>query len=286
MQVLLQKITLSACNSTRKKAEKQDFSFYKIFIKTMLTKRIIPCLDMTEGKVVKGIQFINFRDAGDPVILAREYDRQGADELVFLDITATIENRNILLNVVSQTAKQVTIPFSVGGGIRTVRDMRIILQAGADKVSVNTGAFRNPGFIKECANEFGSQCVVLSLDAKKVGTGRWNVFINGGRTNTGICAVDWAVKATELGAGEILLTSIDTDGTKKGFNIALTKEVSKAVSVPVIASGGAGKLSDFLDVFEKANADAALAASLFHFGELSIQDVKEYLKKNGIPVRN
>lgn len=252
----------------------------------MLTKRIVPCLDMTEGKVVKGIQFVNFRDAGDPVMLAKKYDKQGADELVFLDITATVENRDILLDVVRRTAKVVTIPFSVGGGIRTVEDMRTILRAGADKVSVNTGAFKNPRLISDCANAFGNQCVVLSLDAKLVSKNRWNVFINGGRTDTGVSAIDWAKRATKLGAGEILLTSIDTDGTKKGFNVELTRQVSKTVSVPIIASGGAGKLEDFVEIFQKGNADAALAASLFHFGELTIKDVKKYLQKNNILVRN
>lgn len=250
----------------------------------MITKRIIPCLDMTQGKVVKGVQFVSFRDAGDPVVLAKQYDRQGADELVFLDITATVENRKILVDVVRRTAKQIKIPFSVGGGIRSVEDMRAILRAGADKVSVNTGAFKNPDLLTTCANEFGSQCVVLSLDAKKIGE-TWNVFINGGREDTGVLAVDWAKRATELGAGEILLTSIDTDGTKEGFNIELTRQVTQKVSVPVIASGGAGKLSDFADIFLKANADAALAASVFHFGKYTIRQVKEYLKKKGIRVR-
>lgn len=250
----------------------------------MLAKRIIPCLDMTEGKVVKGIQFVSFRDAGDPVKLAKQYDEQGADELVFLDITASVENRKILLDVVKKTAEVVTIPFSVGGGIRSVDDMRTLLRAGADKVSVNTGAFSNPPLISHCANEFGSQCVVLSLDAKKVGN-NWNVFINGGRTDTGITALSWAKKAVKLGAGEILLTSIDTDGTKQGFNIPLTKLIAGNVSVPIIASGGAGKIEDFLAVFKKGRADAALAASLFHFGELTIQEVKEYLKQNNIPLR-
>lgn len=252
----------------------------------MLAKRIVPCLDMTQGKVVKGIQFVNFRDAGDPVKLAKKYSDEGADELVFLDITATVENRDILLDVVRRTAKEVTIPFSVGGGIRTVSDMRMILRAGADKVSVNTGAFKNPKLITDCAKEFGSQCVVLALDVKKVGPNRWNVFINGGRTDTGVSAIDWAKKATELGAGEILLTSIDTDGTKEGFNVELTKQVSQAVSVPIIASGGAGKLEDFLDIFKKGKADAALAASLFHFGELTIKEVKDYLRERNIPVRS
>lgn len=252
----------------------------------MLAKRIVPCLDMTQGKVVKGIQFVNFRDAGDPVKLAKKYSDEGADELVFLDITATVENRDILLDVVRRTAKEVTIPFSVGGGIRTVSDMRMILRAGADKVSVNTGAFKNPKLISDCAKEFGSQCVVLSLDAKKVGPKRWNVFINGGRTDTGVSAVDWAKKATKLGAGEILLTSIDTDGTKMGFNVELTRKVSEAVSVPVIASGGAGKIEDFVEIFKKGKADAALAASLFHFNQLTIQQVKDYLRERNIPVRS
>ncbi len=252
----------------------------------MLAKRIVPCLDMTQGKVVKGVQFVSFRDAGDPIKLAKKYSDEGADELVFLDITATVENRNILLDVVRRTAEVVTIPFSVGGGIRTVEDMRMILRAGADKVSGNTGAFKNPKLISDCAKEFGSQCVVLSLDAKKVGPNRWNVFINGGRTDTEVSAVDWAKRATKLGAGEILLTSIDTDGTKKGFNVELTRQVSQAVSVPVIASGGAGKLEDFAEIFEKGNADAALAASLFHFGELTIKQVKDYLRKRNIPIRN
>lgn len=251
----------------------------------MLTKRIIPCLDMTEGKVVKGIRFVNFRDAGDPVELAQKYDLQGADELVFLDITATVENRDILIDVVRKTAEKVTIPFSVGGGIRTVSDMKEILRAGADKVSVNTGAFKNPMLITDCANAFGTQCVVLSLDARKITEDRWNVFINGGRTNTGISALEWAKTAVSLGVGEILLTSIDTDGMKEGFNVELTKIISRKVSVPVIASGGAGKLSDFVKVFKEGQADAALAASLFHFNELKISEVKDYLKNKKIPMR-
>lgn len=251
----------------------------------MITKRIIPCLDMTEGKVVKGIQFINFRDAGDPVALAKQYDKQGADELVFLDITATTENRNILLDVVRRTAKNVSIPFTVGGGIRTVEDMRIVLENGADKVAVNTGAFNKPSLITDCVNYFGRQSVVLSLDARQVKKNRWNVFINGGTTDTGVSTIKWAKKAVSLGAGEILLTSIDTDGMKKGFDIKLTKIISKNVNVPIIASGGAGKIEDFFEVFKKGNADAALAASLFHFGELTIKEVKKYLKNRNIPVR-
>ncbi len=252
----------------------------------MLAKRIIPCLDMTEGKVVKGIQFVSFRDAGDPVELAQKYDLQGADELVFLDITATVENRNILVDVVRRTAEKVTIPFSVGGGIRTVSDMKLILRAGADKVSVNTGAFKNPKLITVCANAFGSQCVVLSLDARKVKEGRWNAFINGGRTDTGISAIEWSKIAVSLGAGEILLTSIDTDGMKEGFNIELTRKVSKIVSVPVIASGGAGDLEDFVEVLTVGKADAALAASVFHFGKYTISEVKNYLRNNKVPIRN
>ena len=251
----------------------------------MITKRIIPCLDMTEGKVVKGIQFINFRDAGDPVTLAKKYDEQGADELVFLDITATTENRNILLDVVRRTAKVVSIPFSVGGGIRSVEDMRLVLENGADKVAINTGAFNNPKLITDCANYFGRQCVVLSLDARQVKKGVWNVFINDGTTDTGVSAVKWVKKAVALGAGEILLTSIDTDGMKNGFDVELTRMISKNVNVPIIASGGAGKIEDFYEIFKKGNADAALAASLFHFGELTINQVKNYLKNKNITVR-
>jgi cyclase len=251
----------------------------------MLKKRIIPCLDMTEGKVVKGVQFVNFRDAGDPVALAKKYNKEGADELTFLDITATTENRPILLDVVTRTAKEVTIPFSVGGGIRSVADMRTILRAGADKVSVNSGAVLNPTLITDCANAFGSQCVVLSLDAKEIRPGEWNVFINGGTKDTGISALSWAKEAVRRGVGEILLTSIDTDGMKGGFNVALTRQIVDAVSVPIIASGGAGRKEDFLEIFETGGADAALAASLFHFGELSIPDLKTYLKKQGVPVR-
>lgn len=252
----------------------------------MLAKRIIPCLDMTEGKVVKGVKFETFRDAGDPVKLAKRYDTEGADELVFLDITATVENRDILIDVVRKTAEKVTIPFSVGGGIRTVADMRQILRAGADKVSVNTGAFKNPRLISDCANAFGSQCVVLSLDVRKVENNKWHVFINGGRIDTGMSAIDWVKKAVMLGVGEILLTSIDSDGTKNGFDVKLTKSISRKVTVPVIASGGAGKLSDFADVLSDGEADAALAASLFHFRELTIADVKNYLKKKNIPTRD
>lgn len=240
---------------------------------------------MTEGKVVKGVRFVDFRDAGDPVYLAKKYDDQGADEIVFLDITATVENRNILIDVVRRTAAAVTIPFSVGGGIRTKNDMREILKAGADKVSVNTGAFNYPLLISECANIFGNQCVVLSMDIKKVKNNKWNVFINGGRTDTGKEAINWAKEAVNLGAGEILLTSIDSDGTKKGFDIGLTRVVSRAVTVPVIASGGAGNLVDFADILVNGRADAALAASVFHFGRYSIFQVKKYLLSQNISVR-
>ena len=252
----------------------------------MLTKRIIPCLDMTEGKVVKGVRFIDFRDAGDPVVLAKRYDMEGADELVFLDITATVENRGILMSVVSNTAREVTIPFSVGGGIRTVEDMRMILKAGADKVSVNTGAFKNPELITRCAEEFGSQCVVLSCDAKKAENERWNVYIHGGRTDTGASVIEWVKRAAALGAGEILLTSIDSDGMKNGFDVELTRRITQAVNIPVIASGGAGSLQDFADILTIGGADAALAASLFHFNELTIKKVKNYLSNKNIRIRN
>lgn len=251
----------------------------------MTTKRIIPCLDMTEGKVVKGIQFVSFRDAGNPVTLAKKYSSEGADELVFLDITATVENRPILLDVVRNTAKEVNIPFSVGGGIRSVSDMRQLLLAGADKVSLNTGAVKNPQLITECANAFGNQCVVLSLDAKQKAPGRWNAWINGGTADSGLSAVEWAKEAARLGAGEILLTSIDADGTKNGFAVELTRQVSREVPVPVIASGGAGSMKDFLEIFRDGEADAALAASLFHFGELTIPELKRYLSAQNIAVR-
>lgn len=252
----------------------------------MVTKRIIPCLDMTAGKVVKGIKFETFRAAGDPVKLAEYYDQEGADELVFLDITASVENRDILLDVVQRTAAKVTIPFSVGGGIRTVEDIRRILKSGADKVSVNTGALLNPRLIKDGANAFGSQCIVLSADVKKVGSKRWNVFIKGGRDNTNVEIRDWVKTAVKLGAGEILLTSIDRDGTKQGFDVQLTRAVANTVNVSVIASGGAGKLSDFATILTTGKADAALAASLFHFGELRISEVKQYLASKDILIRD
>ena len=251
----------------------------------MLAKRIIPCLDIDKGRVVKGVNFVNIQDAGDPVELAKFYNKEGADELVFLDITASAGNRETMITVVREVAKQVFIPFTVGGGIRSVEGIRNVLLAGADKVSLNTSAVKNPELITEASHTFGSQCIVLAIDAKKDSIG-WKVYINGGRTATNLDAVDWAKEAVRKGAGEILLTSMDRDGTKDGYDIALTKILSESVTVPVIASGGAGKIEDFPDVFQNGKADAALAASLFHFGELSIKEVKSYLEKSNIPVRN
>lgn len=250
----------------------------------MLAKRIIPCLDVDKGRVVKGINFVKIRDVGDPVECAKAYDKQGADEIVFLDITATHEGRGQILDVVSKTAKEVFIPLTVGGGIRTVDDFRAILRAGADKVSVNSAAVRNPQLIKEAAEAFGSQCVVLAMDVKRFDDG-YHVVINGGRIDTGLDAVEWAKTACSLGAGEILLTSMEADGTKEGYDLGITNEIANAVSVPVIASGGAGNLEHFSEVFEKTGADAALAASLFHYGELTVPEVKEHLKQKGITVR-
>lgn len=250
----------------------------------MLAKRIIPCLDVKEGRVVKGIEFVQLRDAGDPVELASEYNMQDADELVFLDITASHEKRDIMLDVARRTAEKVFIPYTVGGGIRNVEDMRRMLESGADKISVNTAAVKDPSVITEGAEKFGSQCVVVAIDAKRTGN-HWEIFLNGGRTPTGIDAVKWAKQCEEFGAGEILLTSMDRDGTKDGYDIPLTKAITEAVNLPVIASGGAGTLEHFLEVIVEANADAVLAASLFHYGELTIRQVKEYLKANGVEVR-
>lgn len=252
----------------------------------MLTKRIIPCLDVKDGKVVKGINFVGLKELGDPVELAKKYYEQGADELVFLDITATHEKRDTIVDLVEQVAKTIYIPFTVGGGIRTIEDIRKILLAGADKVSLNSAAVKNPQLIEDGAKMFGNQCIVLALDAKrrKDDTG-WNVVVNGGRIDTGLDAIEWAKKAVELGAGEILLTSMDADGTKQGFDLPLCRSIRNAVPVPVIASGGCGKLEDFLKVFETKSADAALAASLFHYGELKVQDVKVYLESKGVVVR-
>ncbi len=251
----------------------------------MLSKRIIPCLDIKDGRVVKGVKFLGLRDAGDPVEVARAYDAQGADELVFLDITASFENRKTLVSLVERIARNIFMPFTVGGGIGDIEDIRNILNAGAEKVSLNTQAVKLPELISASAKRFGSQCIVVAIDAKRKGDS-WEVFINGGRTPTGIDALVWAEKAARLGAGEILLTSMDYDGTKDGYDLELTKEVTQKVNIPVIASGGAGKLEDFYDVFTQANADAALAASLFHYQEYSVKQVKEYLKERGVAVRS
>lgn len=251
----------------------------------MLTKRIIPCLDVTDGRVVKGVNFVNLRDAGDPVELAAFYDGQGADELVFLDITASAQGRKTMLEMVYRTAGEVFIPYTVGGGIRTVEDIRDILSAGADKVSVNTAAVQDPALIARSAERFGSQCIVVAIDAKQAGPGKWEVYIHGGRTPTGLDAVEWAQKVEELGAGEILLTSMDRDGTKDGYDIPLTRAISEAVRIPVIASGGVGTLEHIAQGLTEGGADAALAASIFHFGEYFIRQVKEYLRERGIPVR-
>lgn len=251
----------------------------------MYAKRIIPCLDVKEGRVVKGTSFVQLRDAGDPVACAVAYDRQQADELVLLDITASAENRGTQLSYVNSVASQIFIPFTVGGGIRSVADFHALLCAGADKVSVNSAAVRNPALIHEAAQKFGSQCVVCAIDAKRRPQGGWAVYIDGGRVDTGIDAVDWAKRAVQWGAGEILLTSMDEDGQKNGYDLALTAAVSDAVAVPVIASGGAGKLGDFYDAFTLGRADAVLAASLFHFGEVQVPQLKAYLKSRGVPVR-
>ncbi len=251
----------------------------------MHTKRIIPCLDVNGGRVVKGIQFVNLIDAGDPVETAAAYDMAGADEVVFLDITASSDARKTVVDMVRRVAEKVFIPFTVGGGIRTVDDFRQILREGADKVAVNSAAIANPRLISDAADKFGSQCVVLAIDAKRRPDGGWNIFKNGGRIDCGIDAVEWAVKGVELGAGEILLTSMDCDGTKAGYDLELTRAVSDNVGVPVIASGGAGTMEHFYDALTKGGADAALAASLFHFKELEIMEVKEYLKNKGVPVR-
>ncbi len=252
----------------------------------MITKRIIPCLDVDNGRVVKGVNFVNLIDAGDPVEIAAAYDRAGADEVVFLDITASSDNRATTVDMVRRVAEKVFIPFTVGGGIRTVDDFKAILREGADKVAVNSAAIMNPSLIREAADKFGSQCVVVAIDAKRRADGSgWNIYKNGGRVDMGIDAVEWAIKADRLGAGEILLTSMDCDGTKSGYDIELTRTISENVSIPVIASGGAGSLEHFYDAFARGKADAALAASLFHFKELEIREVKQYLRDKGISVR-
>ena len=251
----------------------------------MHTKRIIPCLDVKEGHVVKGTNFVELRDAGDPVELAALYDTEAADELVFLDITASVEQRKSMLDVINRTAGQVFMPLTVGGGIGTVQDIRNALNAGADKISVNTAAVKNPQLIADGAKLFGSHCIVLAVDAKRCGTDKWEVYVHGGCTPTGIDVLDWVRTAAELGAGEILLTSMDADGTKNGYDIPLTRAVAEAVKVPVIASGGAGKLEHFYDVLTEGKADAVLAASVFHYKEFTIRQVKEYLRSKGVEVR-
>ncbi len=252
----------------------------------MHTKRIIPCLDVNNGRVVKGVNFVNLRDAGDPVEIAAAYDKAGADELVFLDITASSDARGTVVDMVRRVAEKVFIPFTVGGGIRTVEDFKVILREGADKVSINSSAINRPELVSEAADKFGSQCVVVAIDARKRADGAgWNIFKNGGRVDVGIDAIEWAMKVEKLGAGEILLTSMDCDGTKAGYDLELTRLISQNVSIPVIASGGAGKLEHFYDALTVGEADAALAASLFHYKELEIREVKEYLKKRNVSVR-
>lgn len=252
----------------------------------MFTKRIIPCLDVHHGRVVKGVNFVNLRDAGDPVEIGAAYDKAGADELVFLDITASSDARNTVVDMVRRVAETVFIPFTVGGGIRTVEDIRMLLREGADKISINSSAIRTPRLITDAADKFGRQCVVVAIDARRREDGSgWNVYQNGGRVDTGLDAVEWAMEADRLGAGEILLTSMDRDGTKNGYDLELTAQISAQVSVPVIASGGAGTMEDFYDALTKGKADAALAASLFHYKELEIKELKGYLKARGLSVR-
>ncbi len=251
----------------------------------MLAKRIIPCLDVSAGRVVKGVNFVELRDAGDPVEIARRYDEQGADEITFLDITASSDARDIILHVVERVAEQVFIPLTVGGGVRTVEDVRRLLNAGADKVSINTAAVNNPQVVAEAAGKVGSQCIVVAIDAKQTAPGRWQVFTHGGRNNTGLDAVEWARRVAALGAGEILLTSMDRDGTKIGFDLALTRAVADAVPVPVIASGGVGTLEHLAEGVSEGRADAVLAASIFHFGQHTVREAKELMRSRGIEVR-
>ena len=251
----------------------------------MFTKRIIPCLDVNNGRVVKGVNFVDLKDAGDPVEIAKAYDAAGADEVVFLDITASCEQRDTVVDMVRKVAANVFIPFTVGGGIRTVDDFRKLLREGADKISVNSAAIDRPELIREAADKFGSQCVVVAIDAKRRPDGGWNIYKHGGRLDTGIDAIEWAKKAEALGAGEILLTSMDGDGTKAGFDLELTRAVSDSVSIPVIASGGVGNLQHLVDGFVEGHADAVLAASIFHFGEYTIEEAKRYMQERGIPVR-
>ena len=251
----------------------------------MLTKRIIPCLDIKNGKVVKGVNFVGLKDVGDPIELAKRYDQQCSDEVVFLDITASYEQRDIIKDLIERGAKELSIPLAVGGGIRNIDDFRMILASGADKVSVNSAAIANPDLIKEAADEFGVQCVVVAIDAKKRASGGYDVYVKGGRENTGIDLIEWVKKCQELGAGEILLTSMDADGTKAGYDIDMINAVCDVVDIPVIASGGCGSIQDIVDVFKKTNCDAALVASLFHFGEATVEQVRQELRKEGINVR-
>jgi cyclase len=250
-----------------------------------LAKRIIPCLDVTAGRVVKGINFVELRDAGDPVEIARRYDEQGADELTFLDITASSDERDLILHIIEAVASQVFIPLTVGGGVRVVEDVRRLLNAGADKVSINTSAVTNPQLVQDAADKYGSQCIVVAIDAKRAADNTWQVYTHGGRKNTGLDAVEWARKMQMLGAGEILLTSMDRDGTRSGFDLALTRAVSDAVSIPVIASGGVGGLQDLADGVKTGHADAVLAASIFHYGQHTVQEAKRYMAEQGIPMR-
>jgi cyclase len=250
-----------------------------------LAKRIIPCLDVTAGRVVKGVNFVELRDAGDPVEIARRYDDQGADELTFLDITASSDERDLILHIIEAVASQVFIPLTVGGGVRVVEDVRRLLNAGADKVSINTSAVTNPQLVQDAADKYGSQCIVVAIDAKRAADNRWEVYTHGGRKNTGLDAVQWARKMQLLGAGEILLTSMDRDGTRSGFDLALTRAVSDAVSIPVIASGGVGGLQDLADGVKTGHADAVLAASIFHYGQHTVQEAKRYMAERGIAVR-
>ena len=251
----------------------------------MLAKRIIPCLDVKDGRVVKGVNFVELRDAGDPVEISRKYDEQGADELTFLDITASSDNRDLILSVIERVAEQVFIPLTVGGGVREVQDVRRLLNAGADKISINTAAIKDPTLVAKTADRYGSQCIIVAIDAKRTANGHWEVFTHGGRNATGLNAIDWAIKVTELGAGEILLTSMDKDGTKSGFDLELTRAISDAVPVPVIASGGVGNLQHLADGILIGGADAVLAASIFHYGEYTVKEAKNYLSERGIEVR-
>ena len=251
----------------------------------MLSKRIIPCLDVKDGRVVKGVNFVNLRDAGDPVEIAKKYSDEGADEVCFLDITASNEERKTMIDVVERTAGQVFVPLTVGGGVRTLDDVRQMLLAGADKVSINTAAVKNPDFVKEAADKFGSQCIVVAIDARSVDENKWEVFTHGGRNGTGIDAVEWAEKMEEYGAGEILLTSMDKDGTKSGYDLPLTKTISRNLRIPIIASGGAGNLEHLSDGVKLGEADAVLVASIFHYGEYTIKEAKDFLSANGISVR-